>query len=117
MSSKVRHVMPKHVALGMTMRHVTGSSNVIELFSGFLHSVSHTMVLRHDTALATQQLESCSLVPEGFLKNIPSILVWDNNDFLKKLHLEKAQLIIQMVCSVSHLLLMTSQELQKNQFT
>ena len=73
--------MPKHVSLSMTMHHVIGSSNIIELLSGFGHSVLHSTVLWHDTALTTQQLESCSLVPAGFLKNIPCMLVWDNNDF------------------------------------
>ena len=49
-STKGRKTMPKHVALGLTMRHMTGSSSLIGIFNGLGHSVSHSGVLEHDTA-------------------------------------------------------------------
>ena len=54
-STKGRKTMPKHVALGLTMRHMTGSSSLIAILNGLGHSVSHSAVLEHDTALACKQ--------------------------------------------------------------
>ena len=73
--------MPKHVAIGMTMRHMTGSSNILGILNGLGHSSSHSTVLEHDTALATKQLERKTIVPEGFAKRVHTTVVWDNNDF------------------------------------
>ena len=63
------------------MRHLTGSSKVVGLLNGLGHSVSHSVVLEHDTALAKLQKSRHSLVPDGFVKSTPTLLVWDNNDF------------------------------------
>ena len=80
-STKGRKTMPKHVALGLTMRHMTGSSSIIGILNGLGHSVSHSAVLEHDTALANKQLCTDNIVPEGFIKKIPTTVIWDNNDF------------------------------------
>ena len=56
LSSKGRIQTPKHLALGMTIRHWTGSSTLISLLNGFGHSVSHSTVLEHDSALASMEL-------------------------------------------------------------
>ena len=42
--------MPKHVVLGLTMRHMTESSCIIGILNGLGNSVSHSVVLEHDTA-------------------------------------------------------------------
>lgn len=81
LASNGRKHTPKHLALGMTVRHYTGSAKLIGLLNGLGHCVSHSTVLEHDTALALQQLERKSLVPEGFHSGIFTTLVWDNNDF------------------------------------
>ena len=47
----------------------------------FGHSMSHSTVLQHDTALAEQRVSKKSDVPEGFLKKRFTCLPWDNNDF------------------------------------
>ena len=73
--------MPKHVPLGLTMRHMTGSTSIIGILNGLGHSVSHSAVLEHDTALANNQLCTDNIVPEGFIKKIPTTVIWDNNDF------------------------------------
>ena len=78
MFTKGRKTMPKHVDLGLTMRHVTGSSSLIGILNGFGHLVSHSGVLEHDTARANKQL---CIVPEGFIKKIPTTVIWDNNEF------------------------------------
>ena len=76
-----RQTMPKHVPLGLTMRHMTGSTSIIGILKGLGHSVSHSAVLEHDTALANNQLCTDNIVPEGFIKKIPTTVIWDNNDF------------------------------------
>ncbi|XP_070548995.1 uncharacterized protein [Ptychodera flava] len=80
LSSRGRKVTPKHLSLGMAVRHLTGSSSLIGLLNGLGHCVSHSSVLEHDTALALQQLHSDGL-PPGFCQEVFTTLVWDNNDF------------------------------------
>ena len=73
--------MPKHVAFGLTMRHMTESSSLIGILYGFGHLVSHSGVLEHDTARENKQLCTDNIVPEGFIKKIPTTVIWDNNEF------------------------------------
>ncbi|XP_070560592.1 uncharacterized protein [Ptychodera flava] len=80
LSSRGRKVTPKHLSLGMAVRHMTGSSSLIGLLNGLGHCISHSSVLEHDTALALQQLHSDGL-PPGFCQEVFTTLVWDNNDF------------------------------------
>ncbi|XP_070566914.1 uncharacterized protein [Ptychodera flava] len=80
LSSQGRKLTPKHLSLGMAVRHVTGSSSLIGLLNGLGHCVSHSKVLEHDTALAIQQLHGDGL-PPGFCQEVFTTLVWDNNDF------------------------------------
>ena len=77
--------MPKHVALGLTMRHMTGSSSLIGIFNGFGHLVSLSGVLEHDTARTNKQLCTGNIVPEGFIKKIPTTVIWDNNEFREEM--------------------------------
>ena len=41
MFTKGIKTIPKHVALSLTMRHMTGSSSLIGIVNGFGHLVSH----------------------------------------------------------------------------
>lgn len=79
-ASKGRKLLPKQLALGMTLRHKTGSSELIQLLNGFSQCMSHSVVLEYDTALALQSLE-IDTIPVGFQKGVFTTLVWDNNDF------------------------------------
>ena len=81
MFAKGRKTMPKHVALGLPMRHMTGSSSLIGILNGFGHLVSHSVVLEHDTARANKQLCTDNIVPEVFIKKIQTTVIWDNNEF------------------------------------
>ncbi|XP_070538664.1 uncharacterized protein [Ptychodera flava] len=80
LSSKGRKTTPKHVALGMAVRHLTGSSSILGLLNGLGHCTSHSQILQHDTALAIQQLQGNG-IPPGFQEGVFTTLVWDNNDF------------------------------------
>ena len=82
LKTRGRLTTPKHVALSMAVRHLTGSSQLIGLLNGLGHSVSQTTTLEHDTALAIQQLLKGPLpIPAGIEKGFFSTMVWDNNDF------------------------------------
>ena len=81
LASRGRTPTPKHLALGMTIRHWTGSSNLIGLINGLGHCASHSAVLEHDTALASLQLSRNEVIPPGFEKGVAATLIWDNNDF------------------------------------
>lgn len=74
--------MPKHSALAMAVRHMTGSAQVIGILNGLGHCSSHSQVLEHDTALAELQLErGGTYIPPTIVPEISGTLVWDNNDF------------------------------------
>ena len=79
MFTKGRKTMLKHVAFGLTMRHMTGSSRLIGIFNGFAHLVSHSGVLEHDID-RIQQVCTENIVPEGFIKRIPTTVIRDNNE-------------------------------------
>lgn len=77
-----RWLMPKHTALAMAVRHMTGSAQVIGILNGLGHCSSHSQVLEHDTALAELQLErGGTYIPPSIVPEISVTLVWDNNDF------------------------------------
>ena len=72
---------PKHLALSMTIRQMTGSSGLLKIIHGFGHCASHSTTLRHDTALAELNLQSSIVVPKEILPNKHTTLIWDNDDF------------------------------------
>ena len=45
--------MPKHVLLGMTLRHLTGSAEIVFLVHRFGHCASYTCLLELKTAMST----------------------------------------------------------------
>ena len=81
LQSKGKKPTVKHVSLAMTVRHWTSSSKLINLLNGLGHCVSSKFALQYDTALANQELEKNSLVPEGFKKKQFTVLTFDNSDF------------------------------------
>ena len=60
---------------------MTGLSSIIGILNGLGHSVSHSSVLEHDTALTNKQLCSDDIVLELFINEIPTTVIWYNNDF------------------------------------
>ena len=73
---------PKHLVLGMTVRHLTGSSKLISILNGFGHSVSHSVVLQYDTALGKLQMaHGENVLPSAVAPDTYSTLAWDNWDF------------------------------------
>lgn len=71
LQSKGNYPTPKSIALGLTVRHLTGSKYLTQLLHGMDHTVSYETTLRLETALAEQQRQSQSSLPSGFRKHQP----------------------------------------------
>ena len=78
--------MPKHILLGMTLRHLTGSAEVITLLNRFGHCVSYSMVLEIETAVCRGICASESAVPATIQTdtNLVTHLCWDNFDLVEE---------------------------------
>lgn len=57
LTTRGRWLMPKQCSLAMSVRHMTGSAQLIRLLNGPGHCSSNSQVLEHDTALAHLQME------------------------------------------------------------
>lgn len=77
----------KHLALPMTVRHLTRSEQVITLLNQFGHGYSSSKVVECETALAEDLLgenpDECHL-PAHIDRNLPVIFCWDNNDLAEE---------------------------------
>ena len=58
---------PKSLALGLTIRHLTWSSDLCALLNRFGHCSSYSTVSRYETAIALKQLREDD-IPKGFEK-------------------------------------------------
>ena len=72
---------PKSLALGMTVRQLTRSSQLNDVLNGFGHCVSRNAVLTHETDLARLSMTTESNIPKDIVKNKFTCLVFDNDDF------------------------------------
>lgn len=75
---------PKHVALGMSVRHITGSKQLITLLNRMGHCSSYEEIEAVDTGLAREILaskESCGVViPSNISPGAFVQAACDNND-------------------------------------
>lgn len=73
---------PKSLTLGMTVRHMTGSADLLTMLSRFGHCSSYETTSRYMTALATKRLsEDPRKLPPGFSTKTLTMIIWDNIDF------------------------------------
>ncbi len=77
-----RWTMPKHVLLGMSLRHLTGSAIAITMINRYGHCQSYAKILELDTALAYQVQQTDSLLPSNIVTDGNKMvhLCWDNFD-------------------------------------
>jgi len=77
-----RWTMPKHLLLGMSLRHLTGSADVLSILNRYGHCQSYDKVLELDTALAAEVQRTDSMLPSNISTtgNVVSHLCWDNFD-------------------------------------
>ena len=67
--------------IALAVRQITGSEKIIHILNNFGHSVSHSSVMRHDTALAEKSIRSSTELPETIIPGCSATLVTDNSDF------------------------------------
>ena len=82
--AKGRKQTHKSLALGMTVRQLTGSRKLIDILYGLGHTVSSDTVCTHDSALATLQSSDSVIIPRNANVGMFSTIVWDNNDFIEE---------------------------------
>ena len=78
---------PKHVGLAMTLHQATRSKDLVRLFHKAGHTLSYEQVLRVDTALAGNTLESIdyetgAVIPTSFVKDKSVHFTAENIDIL-----------------------------------
>lgn len=81
LESKGQNPTPKSLALGITVRHLSGSKHLGQLLSGLGHTASYETTLRVETALAAEKDDNKAELPAGFRKHGLTVLVYDNLDF------------------------------------
>ena len=81
-ASRGQWLMPKHLLLGMTLRHLTGSAEVITLIHRFGHCASYSCMLELETAMCKDIDERETILPLSVRpdRNIVTHLCWDNFD-------------------------------------
>lgn len=74
--------MSKHLSLGMTIRHLTGSAELVTLLNRYGHCVSYSHLLELETAMCNKIKCNDQLLPSNISTtgNIVSHLCWDNFD-------------------------------------
>ena len=83
--SKGRMKTPKHVALPIAVKNITGSKEVISLLSRYGHGISYCQVL--ETALAESHMETQEhdvILPNAICANVFSTFCWDNINLLEE---------------------------------
>ena len=74
--------MPKHLLLGLTLRHLIGSAEVVTLINRFGHYASYSILLELETAMCRSVTERGSMLPSTVQPdgNVVTHLCWDNFD-------------------------------------
>ena len=81
--SRGRIKTPKHVALPLTVKSLTGSAETVTILNRFGHGLSYTQIEELETALAERELERQRegvLLPSVCSSGVPGVFCWDNND-------------------------------------
>ena len=60
-------LLPKHLLLGMSVHHLTGSAQLVTLLNRFGHCVSYSSVLQLETSIAEKIIISDSVLPTDML--------------------------------------------------
>ena len=81
LASRGKKQTPKSLTLGMTLRHLTGSSRLVTLMHRLGHCTSWDTIHRLEISLAQVQLLAANDIPNNFSKEVPTVLIWDNIDF------------------------------------
>ena len=75
---------PKHVALPLALKHITGSTRAVTILNRFGHGISESQLSEYESAMAYRQIQQ----QEAHMATVPSniksfgftVFCWDNND-------------------------------------
>ena len=67
--SNGRWKQPKHIALAMTVRHLTGNAELISIMNHLGHCLSHVSVLKIENAIYRRVFFSSKIIPPSIFKN------------------------------------------------
>ena len=84
LASKGKKQTPESLSLGLTVRHLTGSSQLLHTIHQYGHCASPHTIRMYETSLAVCRLESNEQIPRGFSAGKLFTVVWDNIDFNKE---------------------------------
>ena len=76
-----RTLTHKAISLGVTVRQITGSQRVTQVLNQFDHCCSPDVLYKHDSVLTESISTDEVFIPRNISENIPTTVVWDNNDF------------------------------------
>lgn len=75
---------PKALALGLTVKHLTGSKELITILHRLGHCASYDSIRTYETSLAHHLISNQHRIPEFFAHGSLIVMVWDNIDFLEE---------------------------------
>lgn len=81
--SRGRIKTPKHVLLPITIKSLTGNSEVITILNRFGHGLSYSQIEELETSIAEVEIakeQDGVLIPSSCSPDVPGIFCWDNND-------------------------------------
>ena len=79
-------MMPKHLLLGMTIRHLTGSAEIVTMLHRFGHCASYSYILELETAISNKITNKEGYLPSSLHAENNKILhlCWDNFDLIEE---------------------------------
>ena len=85
--SNGRVATPKHIALPLNVKSLTGSSQMVTLLNKLGHGISYSKLRELETSMAARQVqrqENGCILPSNINQGIFSIFPFDNNDLLEE---------------------------------
>ena len=86
-ASKGKMKTPKHVALPIALKHLTGSSQAVTILNRFGHVMSESQLEEVETAFAEKHLSQSGqgeVIPANIVPSSYITLCWDNNDIAEE---------------------------------
>jgi len=74
---------PKGLALGLVVKHLTGSKDVINILHKLGHSASYDTIRAYETSLAIHAISNENKIPDSFAYQKHITMVRDNIDYLE----------------------------------
>ena len=102
---KSRVKTPKHVGLSMSIKHLTGSKQVVNMLHSQGHCLSYDDLCRIESAIATETLELAEqsggvYIPTNLVPVGPFVQLWTTSISMRKHVVEKEQLMFWEVCFI-----------------